>query len=89
MKNKFLAICFLIVIFSVFLFVPAKEVLIRLHKVNFYKTDNWKTVEKSNDKIYDKIMSLESFIENRYNNYQRFYEIQNERRYYDILLAYL
>ena len=81
MKNKFLAICFLIVIFSVFLFVPAKEVLIRLHKVNFYKTDNWKTVEKSNDKIYDKIMSLESFIENRYNNYFPFYNKINSTYY--------
>ena len=81
MKNKFLAICFLIVIFSVFLFVPAKEVLIRLHKVNFYKTDNWKTVNKTNDKIYDKIMSLESFIENRYNNYFPFYNKINSTYY--------
>ena len=81
MKNKFLTISFLVIIFGVFLFVPAKEMLIRIHKVNFYKTDNWKTVESTNDKIYDKIMSLESFIENRYNNYFPFYNKINSLYY--------
>ena len=81
MKNKFLAISFLVIIFAVFLYVPAKEVLIRIHKVNFYKSDNWKTVEATNDKIYDKIMSLESFIENRYNNYFPFYNKINSLYY--------
>ena len=81
MKNKFLTISFLVIIFAVFLFVPAKEVLIRIHKVNFYRTDNWKTVESTNDKIYDKIMSLESFIENRYNNYFPFYNKINSFYY--------
>ena len=85
MKNKFLTIVFLVVIFGVFLFVPAKEVLIRLHKVNFYKTDNWKTVESTNDKVYDKIMSLESFIENRYNNYFPFYNKINATYYNSIM----
>mgnify|MGYP003571257694 CR=1 FL=1 len=85
MKNKFLTITFLVVIFGVFLFVPAKEMLIRLHKVNFYKSDNWKTVPKTNDKIYDKIMSLESFIENRYENYFPFYNKINSVYYNSII----
>lgn len=85
MKNKFLTIAFLVVIFGVFLFVPAKEMLIRLHKVNFYKSDNWKTVPKTNDKIYDKIMSLESFIENRYENYFPFYNKINSVYYNSII----
>ena len=81
MKNKFLAVSFLIVIFAVFLFVPAKEVLIRIHKVNFYKNDNWKTVDATGDRILDKINSLESFIENRYNNYFPFYNKINSLYY--------
>ena len=85
MKNKFLTITFLVVIFGVFLFVPAKEMLIRLHKVNFYKSDNWKTVPKSNDRVYDKIMSLESFIENRYENYFPLYNKINSVYYNSII----
>ena len=81
MKNKFLTISFLVIIFIVFLFVPAKEVLIRIHKVNFYKTDNWKTVDATGNKIYDKIMSLESYIENRYNNYFPLYNKINSLYY--------
>ena len=61
MKNKTLIIVFLIILYAVFIFVPFKEVLLRLGLTSYYPSDNWKTVEKSNNKIYDKIMTLEAF----------------------------
>ena len=73
MNKKVFVVLFLIIIFSVFIFVPIKEVLIHLEIVNFYKGDNWKIVEKTNSKIKDKILSLEVNVENRYNNYFPFY----------------
>ena len=85
MNKKVFIIIFLIIIFSVFIFVPFKEVLIHFKLVDFYKTDNWKIVEKSNNKIYDKIMSLESNIENRYNNYFPFYNKINSMYYNSII----
>lgn len=69
MKNKTLIVVFLVILYTVFIFVPIKEVLLRVGLIDYYPSDNWKTVSKSNDKIYDKIMSLEAFAENRYNNY--------------------
>ncbi len=85
MNKKVFIIIFLIIIFSVFIFVPFKEVLIHFKLVDFYKTDNWKIVEKSNNKIYDRIMSLESNIENRYNNYFPFYNKINSMYYNSII----
>ena len=85
MNKKVFIIIFLIIIFSVFIFVPFKEVLIHFKLVDFYKTDNWKIVEKSNNKIYDKIMSLEANIENRYNNYFPFYNKINSMYYNSII----
>lgn len=85
MKDKFISFVFLFIIFSVFIYVPIKEVLIRFGKVDYYKTDNWEIVEKSNDKIYDRIMTLEAFIKNRYNNYFPFYSKINSLYYNSII----
>lgn len=81
MNKKYFVIIVLIIIFSVFIFVPLKEVLIHLGLTSFYKGDNWKVVEKSNDPIYDKVMSLEANIENRFNNYFPFYNKINNAFY--------
>ena len=85
MNKRTFVIIVLGIIFSVFIFVPVKEVLIHLGIVNFYKDDNWKIVEKSNNKIYDKIISLETSIENRYNNYFPFYNAINSLYYNSII----
>ena len=81
MKNKFLVFTFLIIIFGVFIYVPIKEVLIRFNIVSFYKTDSWETVDSTNSLVYDKVMSLEAFIKNRYNNYFPFYTSINSAYY--------
>ena len=81
MNKKYFVIIIIIIIFSVFIFVPVKEVLIHFGIINFYKGDNWKVVEKTSDPIYDKVMSLEANIENRYNNYFPFYNPINNIYY--------
>lgn len=85
MKNKLIIIVFIIIIYSVFLFVPFKELLIRTNRTSYYRNDNWILVEKTNDKIYDKIMTLEAFIKNRYNNYFPFYNEINNLYYSSII----
>ena len=69
MSKKSFVIIILVIIFGVFLFVPLKEVLIRVGIVNMYRGDNWKINRKTKDPIYDKVMSLETNIENRFVNY--------------------
>ena len=59
--------------------------MIRLHVINYYPSDNWEVVKKSNDKIYDKVMTLEAFVKNRYNNYFPFYNKINEVYYGSII----
>ena len=86
-KNNLIMYPFLIIIFVVFLFVPLKELLIRFNIISFYKTDNWEYVKKSNDKIYDKVMTLEAFIKNRYNNYFPMYNKINSAYYNAIISA--
>ena len=71
--NKKSFVIILVIIFIVFIFVPVKEVLIHLGLTSFYRGDNWKIIEKSGSKVKDKVMSLETNIENRYNNYFPFY----------------
>lgn len=78
MNKKYFVVIVFVIIFSVFIFVPVKEVLIHLGLTNFYKGDNWKLVDKTSDPIYDKVMSLEANIENRYNNYFPLYEKINK-----------
>lgn len=85
MNKKVFIIIVLTIIFGVFLFIPIKEVLIHFGIINFYKGDNWKIVEKSNNKIKDKVMVLETNIENRYNNYFPFYEKINSLFYNTII----
>ena len=77
-KLNLLSKTFIFIIFFVLIFVIVKTGLITLHVIDFYKGDNWKVVEKSNDPIYDKIMSLETNIENRINNYFPLYQNINE-----------
>ena len=73
MNKRNFVIIILVIIFMVFMFVPMKEVLIHFGLVQFYKGDNWKVVEKTKNPIYDRVMSIEANIENRYNNYFPFY----------------
>lgn len=82
MKKKSFVVIILIIIFGVFIYVPIKEVLIRFGIVNMYYGDNWKINRKTKDPIYDKIMSLETDIENRFNNYFPFHNKINSL-YYD------
>ena len=58
-KLSLLSKTFIFIIFFLLIFVVVKTGLITLHVIDFYKGDNWKVVEKSDDPIYDKIMSLE------------------------------
>ena len=85
MNKKLFVTIFIVMIFSVFLFVPFKEVLIHVGIANFYKTDNWEVVEKSSNPIYDKVMTLKAFVENRYNNYFPFYNKINDLYYNSII----
>ena len=85
MKNKFIIIVFIIILYSVFFFVPIKELLIRRGTISYYRSDNWELVNKSNDKVYDKIMTFEAFIKNRYNNYFPFYNKINNLYYSSII----
>ena len=85
MNKKVFIIIVFIILFGVFVFVPIKEVLIHIGAVDFYIGDNWKTVEKSGSIIKDKVMVLESNIENRYNNYFPFYEKINSLFYNSII----
>lgn len=85
MKKKTFVIIIYTIIFSTFVFVPFKEILIQLNIIDFYKGDTWKIIEKSNDKIYDKIMSIEANIENRYNNYFPFFNDMNNLYYNAII----
>lgn len=72
-------------LFSVFLFVPFKEVLIHTGIVKFYKSDNWEVVESTGNKIYDKVLSLKANVENRYNNYFPFYNQINDLYFNSII----
>ena len=85
MKKNFLSITFLFIIFLCFTIIIVKQGLIILKVINFEQSDNWKIVEKSNDPIYDKIMSLEVGIENRVNNYFPLYNSINDLYYNTIM----
>ena len=85
MNKKVFVRLFLIFLFSIFVFVPLKEVLIRLKIVDFYKGDNWVIIEKSDNPVNDKILSVKANIENRYNNYFPFYNSINSLYYNSII----
>ena len=85
MKKNFISIAFLTTIFLVLGIIGITQALITLKVINFEKSDNWKIVEKSNDPIYDKIMSLEAGIENRVNNYFPLYNNINDLFYTSIM----
>ena len=85
MNKKVFVRIFLTILFAVFVFVPLKEVLIRLNIVDFYQTDNWVIIEKSDNPINDKILSVKANIENRYNNYFPFYNKINDLYFNSII----
>ena len=84
-KNNFLSVAFIIIIFTAFVWTIAKQGLITLRIISFDKTDNWQVVEKTNDKILDKINSLKIGLENRVNNYFPFYTSINNIYYNSII----
>ena len=81
MNKKYFVISILIILFGVFIFVPVKEVLIRAGLIKVYHSDNWIIARKTKDPIYDKVIGLETDIENRYNNYFPFYNKINSLYY--------
>ncbi len=72
-KDKTIIVLFLIIVFGVFAFYPVKYVLLKTNKLNLISSDNWKTYEKSGNRIKDLVMSLETAIDNRTVNYFPFY----------------
>ncbi len=81
MSKKSFVIVILVIIFGVFLYVPVKEVLIRIGITSSIHGDNWILVRKTKDPVYDKINSLKTDIENRYNNYFPLYNKINSLYY--------
>ena len=84
-KSSFLSWAFIIIITAVFAWTIIKQGLITLRIISFDKTDNWQVVEKTNDKILDKINSLKIGLENRVNNYFPFYTNINNLYYNSII----
>ena len=85
MKKNFISLAFIGIIFLCLVSVIVKQGLITLHVIEYYKDDNWQIVEKSNDPIKDKILSVEKAIENRMNNYFPGYQLIN-RNYYNLMM---
>lgn len=73
-KDRFIIAVFLVIIFGVFVLYPVKYLLIKIDKISFNSSDNWKTYEKSGNLIKDKVMALETAINNRTTNYFPLYE---------------
>lgn len=73
-KDRFIISVFLVIIFGVFVLYPVKYLLIKTDKISFNSSDNWKTYEKSGNLIKDKVMALETAIDNRTTNYFPLYE---------------
>ena len=72
-KDKPIIVLFLIIVFGVFAFYPVKYILLKTNKLNLISSDNWKTYEKSGNRIKDLVMNLETAIDNRTINYFPFY----------------
>jgi len=86
MKNrKGLVTIFLLVIYGVLLIYPIKIVLIKFGVINFNVSDNWKYYTPTGTNIFgkvkDKIMSLETSIDNRATNYFPFFTGINSSYY--------
>lgn len=73
-KDRFIIAVFLVIIFGVLVLYPVKYLLIKTDKISFNSSDNWKTYEKSGNLIKDKVMALETAIDNRTTNYFPLYE---------------
>jgi hypothetical protein len=76
-ENNFIVYGFLIIILGVMLSYPIKYVLISKGIIQFGQTDNWQYYDAKGKnlagKIKDKIMSVETNIDNRTTNYFPFY----------------
>lgn len=72
-KDKLIIVLFLIIVFGVFAFYPVKYILLKTNKLNLISSDNWKTYEKSGNRLKDVVMSIETAIDNRTVNYFPFY----------------
>ena len=72
-KDKPIIVLFLIIVFGVFAFYPVKYILLKTNKLNLISSDNWKTYEKSGNRIKDLVMNLETAIDIRTVNYFPFY----------------
>ena len=86
LKNrKGLVTIFLLVIYGVLLIYPIKIVLIKFGVINFNVSDNWKYYTPTGTNIFgkvkDKIMSLETSIDNRATNYFPFFTGINSSYY--------
>ena len=86
LKNrKGLVTIFLLVIYGVLLIYPIKIVLIKFGIINFNVSDNWKYYTPTGTNIFgkvkDKIMSLETSIDNRATNYFPFFTGINSSYY--------
>lgn len=81
-KNKFIIISFLIVIFGVFLLIPAKFLLVKLSvlDINYDNFSEYQAKEKNNfiDKLNNYIGKIENQVENHVTNYFPFYNSLNE-----------
>ena len=84
-KRKGLVTIFLLIIYGVLLIYPIKIVLIKFGAINFNTSDNWKYYTPTGTNIFgkvkDKIMSLETSIDNRATNYFPFFTNINSAYY--------
>ena len=81
-KDKFLAVSFLVIIFSIFLAIPFNFIFNKLGLITI-NYDNFISFEKREeksfaDKINNKVFSIENSIENKFTNYFPFYNDLNE-----------
>lgn len=82
-KDKFLTIAFLLIIFSIFIYLPIKFILLELNICTLdYSNFKSSPIKEGNDiitKIENKIIVIKTSIENRVTNYFPFY---NKINYY-------
>lgn len=84
-SKKLLVMIFIIILYGVLLIYPVKIVLIKFGVMNFNVSDNWKYYTPTGTniigKVKDKIMSLETSIDNRATNYFPFFTGINSAYY--------
>ena len=84
-SKKLLVMIFIIILYGVLLIYPVKIVLIKFEVMDFNVSDNWKYYTPTGTniigKVKDKIMSLETSIDNRATNYFPFFTGINSAYY--------